>query len=76
MIFLAIPCPDKRETLLPAQLPVTNYNLPAMEETQFLSGREEEGGGAAKRRAEGESDTLGRKKWKADFKKRTINTCR
>lgn len=40
MIFLVIPCPDKRETSLPAQPPVTNYNLPAMEETQFLCERE------------------------------------
>ena len=52
MIFLAIPGPDKRETLLPAQLPVTNYNLPAMEETQFLNGRGGEGSRGGRLRGE------------------------
>lgn len=41
MIFPVIPCPDKRETSLAARLG-TNYNLPAMEETYFLSEREGE----------------------------------
>lgn len=36
MILLVIPCPDKEESFVPALPPVTNYNLPAMEETQFL----------------------------------------
>lgn len=42
MIFPAIPRPDNRETSLAARPLVTNYNLPAMEETYFLSEREGE----------------------------------
>lgn len=39
MIFAVIPCPDNKETSLPALLPVTNYSLTAMEGTRFLSER-------------------------------------
>lgn len=42
MIFPVIPRPDKRQSSEPALPPVTNYKLPAMEETQFLCEREGE----------------------------------
>lgn len=48
MIFLVIPCPDKRGSSLAARPLVTNYNLPAMEETYFLSEREGEEAGKEK----------------------------
>lgn len=52
MIFLVIPCPDNAETSPAAWPPVTNYNLPVMEETKFLSEREggSEGGSGVKKR--------------------------
>lgn len=40
MIWLEMPCLDKEESFVLALLPVTNYNLPAMESVP------EQGGGA------------------------------
>lgn len=38
-----IPCLDKRRVSQPNESPVTNYKLPAMEETRFLEGEERAG---------------------------------